>query len=451
MNKARLLVVDDDLDLLHLIDMRLSAAGYEVIQATSGESALERFRAHRPRLVITDLRMGAMDGLTLFTHLQAEAPTVPVIILTAHGSIADAVAAGQKGVFSFLTKPFDGQELLRRVKDALCLSPALDPAHASAHWRRTLLTANVRMEDLLRQALHISEEDRCALVVGPNGSGKATLVQAMHQAGKRASAPLVALSATDLPAPELEAALLPEGEQSVFRQANGGVLHIRDIGALSALAQSRLFAVLLAQAQAADPLNSMGNRTGYSQRGQPGQPAIDVQIVASSSQALDTAVAEGAFRSDLFYVLSAATLTIPPLAERPEDIPMLTAHFLAAISPEKRMTLAPDAHFALLKARWPGNIRQLRNVLEQAVSLSLTPSIPEAIITRIIREHDESNLPAIDDARREFERDYLVRLLQTTVGNVAHAARVARRNRTEFYKLLARHGLNPANFKQKPR
>ena len=445
MSKARLLVVDDDLDLLHLIDMRLSAAGYEVIQATSGESALELFRAHRPRLVITDLRMGAMDGLTLFGHLQAEAPTVPVIILTAHGSIADAVTAGQQGVFSFLTKPFDGQELLRRVRDALRLSPALDPAHASARWRRTLLTANVRMEDLLRQALHISEEDRCALIVGPNGSGKATLIQAMHQAGRRTSAPLVTLSATDLPASELESALLPAGEQSVFQQANGGVLHIRDIGALSSLAQSRLFSVLLAQTRAADPLNRLESRSDNC------PPAIDVQILASSSQPLDTAVAEGAFRSDLFYVLSAATLAIPPLAERPEDIPMLAAHFLGAISPEKRVTLAPDAHFALLKARWPGNVRQLRNVLEQAVALSLTPTIPEAIITRIIREHDESSLPAIDEARREFERDYLIRLLQTTVGNVAHAARVARRNRTEFYKLLARHGLNPASFKQKPR
>ena len=288
MSKARLLVVDDDLDLLHLIDMRLSAAGYEVIQATSGESALELFRAHRPRLVITDLRMGAMDGLTLFGHLQAEAPTVPVIILTAHGSIADAVTAGQQGVFSFLTKPFDGQELLRRVRDALRLSPALDPAHASARWRRTLLTANVRMEDLLRQALHISEEDRCALIIGPNGSGKATLIHAMHQAGRRASAPLVTLSATDLPASELEGALLPAGEQSVFQQAIGGVLHIRDIGALSSLAQSRLFSVLLAQTRAADPLNRLESRSDNS------PPAIDVQILASSSQPLDTAVAEGA-------------------------------------------------------------------------------------------------------------------------------------------------------------
>ena len=160
-------------------------------------------------------------------------------------------------------------------------------------------------------------------------------------------------------------------------------------------------------------------------------------------------MAEGEFRSDLFYLLGGATLHIPPLSERREDIPILAAHFLSTISPETRHTLTPDALSALQTARWPGNIGQLRNALEQIVSLTLTSCIPAALVRRVIRESDEESIPAIDDARREFERDYLVRLLQTTVGNVAHAARLAQRNRTEFYKLLARHGLDPVNFKQK--
>jgi two-component system response regulator GlrR len=140
---------------------------------------------------------------------------------------------------------------------------------------------------------------------------------------------------------------------------------------------------------------------------------------------------------------------IPPLSERPEDIPMLATHFLSRISPEMRITLTPDALFALQKARWPGNVRQLKNVLEQAASLTLNSSIPAILIRRVIRECDEGTLPAFDDARKEFERDYLVRLLETTAGNVARAARVAHRNRTEFYKLLAKHGLDPVSFKQK--
>ena len=174
-----------------------------------------------------------------------------------------------------------------------------------------------------------------------------------------------------------------------------------------------------------------------------------MQILASSPRPLDTAVAEGEFRSDLFYLLGAATIQIPPLSERPEDIPVLATHFLSGISPETRVTLTPDALFALQKAHWPGNVRQLKSVLDQVASLALTGAIPEALVSRVIREYDEESLPAIDDARRDFERDYLIRLLQTTVGNVAHAARVAQRNRSEFYKLLARHGLNPITFKQK--
>ena len=442
MSSGRILIVDDDLDLLHLISVRLRAAGYEVIQATSGESALNSFREHRPQLVITDLRMGEMDGLALFAHLQAEAPTVPVIILTAHGSIPDAVSASQRGVFGFLTKPFDGQELLRRVSDAVRISPVLDPTHDSARWRQSVLTVSVRMEDVLRQAFRVSEEDRCALIIGPNGSGKTALVEAIHQAGKRSLLPLVTLACTDHPAFDLEAALQSNADSSVFDQAKNGVLHIRDVGALSPLAQSRLYSVLFAQMQGRDPLCGL---TDISRR----DDVPDVQVIASSPRTLDAAVAEGRFRSDLFYLLGGATLQIPLLAERPEDIPLLAAHFLAGISPETRITLTPDALNALQKARWPGNVRQLKSALEQVASLIVTPSIPAVLISRVIRECEEESLPAFDDARRAFERDYLVRLLQITAGNVAHAARVAQRNRSEFYKLLARHGLDPASFKQK--
>jgi len=441
MTGARILVVDDDLDLLHLIGVRLKAVGYEVLQAASGEQALLDFREHHPRLVITDLRMGGMDGLALFAHLQAEAPTIPVIILTAHGSIPDAVAASQRGVFSFLTKPFDGQELLRRVGDAIRISPLLDPAQDDARWRRRLISASVRMDDLLRQALRVSEEGGNALVIGPNGSGKSTLVEAIHQAGKRASAPLVTLVGADHRPAELEALLRPDAKDGVFAQARKGVLHIRDVGALTVRAQSLLFSVIFVQQQASDPLHHMSVKAGGG--------VMDVQIIASSSRPLDAAVVEGEFRSDLFYLLGGSTLRLPPLAERAEDIPLLAAHFLTEISPERRMTLTPDALFALQKARWPGNVRQLRNVLCQAVSLSLTPAIPEAIIDRVIRDCDEASLPAIDEARKEFERAYLIHLLQTTVGNVARAARVAQRNRSEFYKLLARHGLDPGAFKHK--
>jgi len=442
MKGARILVVDDDLDLLHLIGVRLAAAGYEAIEAVSGKDALLKFRAHRPQLVITDLRMDEMDGLALFTRLQAEAPAIPVIILTAHGSIPDAVAASQRGVFSFLTKPFEGHELLRRVADAIRISPALDPAQEQAQWRRDVVSASVRMDAVLRQALRVSQEDRCALIVGPDGSGKTTLAQAIHRAGKRSAAPFITLACTEHPASELEAALLSDSTGSAFALAASGVLHIRDIGALSPLAQSRLYAALFGQMQARNPLAGLAGRADRPDN-------VDAQVIATSPRPLDTAVAEGAFRSDLFYLLGGATLQLPPLAERPEDVLALATHFLSRNGSAVRHKLTPDAMDALQKARWPGNVRQLKSVLEQVVSMTLTQAIPGALVKRVIRDYDKESLPAFDDARRGFERDYLVQLLQITVGNVSHAARVAQRNRSEFYKLLARHGLDPVSFKQK--
>jgi len=435
-----ILVVDDDPGILHLVGLRLASAGYQVSTADSGESALLRFRETPPQLVITDLRMGGMDGLTLLDHLQATAPSVPVIMLTAHGSIPDAISATQRGVFGFLTKPFDGQELLQRVAEAIQLSPLLNPEHASAEWRKEVVSVSVLMEEALRQALRISLEGKPALLVGPAGAGKATLVRAIHRAGTRAASPLVHLVASDYPSSEQEAMLSPYDPQSIWAEAEGGLLYIEEIGALSLAAQARLFAVILAQMQASDPLFRLGLPSSS-------EAVANVQVIASTARSLDAAIADGRFRRDLFYALGKVCLQLPSLAERPEDIAVLSRYFLASIRPEIGLSLAPGALCALQEARWPDNVRQLRSVLEQAAESCLTPVLTEAAVRRVIRQYEAECLAGFDDARRDFEREYLIRLLQTTAGNVSHAARVARRNRTEFYKLLARHGLDPVDFK----
>lgn len=437
---GRILVVDDEPGMLQLIAMRLTKAGYQVSTAESGAAALQSFGENHPQLVITDLCMGEMDGLALFDHLQATAPSVPVIMLTAHGTISDAVAATQRGVFSFLAKPFDGRELLQRVAEAIQLSPLLSPEHASAQWRKGLISVSARMEEVLRQALRISLEGSPALLLGPSGCGKATLVGAIHQAGPRANAPLLRLACSDYSAAELEAMLSPGDRQGIIARAAGGLLYLEEIGALSLIAQARLLSVLFAQKQASDPLYRLGQAATL-------EDVPDIQVIASTPRSLDAAVAEGRFRRDLFYLLSKVTLQLPSLAERPEDIPVLSRHFLGKIRPESGLSLAPGALLALLAARWPGNVRHLKNVLEQVAESSLTPVLSEAAVRRAMREHEVGSLAAFDEARRDFERDYLIRLLQVTAGNVTHAARVARRNRTEFYKLLARHGLDPADFK----
>lgn len=439
---ARILIVDDDQDILHLIGMRLEANGYEVIAAASGEEALNSFRSTRPQLVITDLRMGDMDGMTLFAHLHAEAPLVPVIILTAHGTIPEAVAATQQGVFSFLLKPFDSQELLRRVADALRLSPVLDLADEGAQWRRDFLSADLRMEEVLRLARRCAEEKRTTLILGPQGAGKRSLAQAIHRAGELADGPFIDVSCSDLSGDDAERLFMLGQPDSLPERARHGVLYLRDLGDLPLPAQSRLFTFLFSQMQARDPLQRLHSNTHLTK-------LPEVQVIASSTRSLDNVVTEGTFRSDLYYLLGGCTLQLPALGDRRDDVPLLARHFLRAI--DARRNLTADALAVLQEARWPGNVRQLKTVLTQAVAQSTGTTIGEAVVRRIIRDCDEAALIAFDDAKREFERDYLIRLLQATSGNVSHAARVAQRNRTDFYKLLARHGLDPVSFKGRAR
>lgn len=430
-NKAKILVVDDDPDLLHLIGMRLTVAGYEVIGASSGEHALECFRAGRPQVVITDLRMAGMDGHALFARLHEEAPSVPVIIVTAHGTIPDAVAAIQCGVFEFLTKPFDGQELLSRVATAVALSPPVAPAAESGGWRDEIVSVGMAMDELLRQARRAAEDRQPLLIHGPRGAGKTTLARAIHRASPRRGSHFVAVCCAgerakpdDLRFDGCNAAL-----SELIASAAGGTLLLQEIGALSLADQARVL-----------PLVRSTEPFGYAGNGLP-----DVRVLAASSQPLDKAIRDGAFRADLYYAVSATTLRVPSLAERQEDIPALVAHFVNRHGNRRR--LSPKAITLLQETPWPGNIRQLENVVEQSLRASVSSLVSVSLIRRLLQEEQEKHMAAFGQARRTFEREYLEQLLLATGGNVARAAHIAKKNRTEFYKLLARHGLAPTAFK----
>jgi two-component system response regulator GlrR len=430
---ARILVVDDDPDLRDLIGMRLAAAGYIVALAASGEEALASFAAERPRVVITDLRMDGMDGHALFERLHALAPSLPVIILTAHGTIPDAVAATQRGVFGFLTKPFDGKELLARVADAVALSPSLALAEDAADWQAGIVSASHAMDELLRQARRSAAHHDPLLVVGPRGAGKEALARMVHAAGPRAKKPFVALRGAALSADAHPEATLAEALQA----AAGGTLFIDGIGELSADMQVRLLPLV----------REAGIFGGKSN---PAAKRQDVRLIAAAAQSLEPAVRAGSFRSDLYYSLGQATLAVPPLDERREDIPLLVAEFTRrwlAKTPGVGRGFAPGAVAQLYEAPWPGNVRQLRSIVEQALRQTVTPLVPASLVRRLMREENEREMETFDDARRSFEYRYLVDLLAATSGNVARAARIAGRNRTEFYKLLARHQIEPAAFK----
>jgi len=448
MNRGDILLVDDDPDLLKLISLRLTSAGYRVRTADSGETALATIAVERPATVITDLRMPGIDGLQLFQAIHRQHPALPVIILTAHGTIPDAVSATQRGVFGYLTKPFDSQELLQKVASALKVSGG-EPAggdSTAGEWRAGIITRSPRMEDLLRQAKLVADSDASVLIFGESGTGKELLARAIHQASRRRDKPFVAVNCGAIPSDLLESELFGhargaftgavQAHKGLFQAADGGTLFLDEIGDMPLPLQVKLLRVL----QEAE-VRPVGSTQAI---------PVDVRVISATHRDLDSQREQGLFREDLYYRLNVVSLKLPSLAERREDIPLLAAHILQRLGERYRKpasTLAPDAMALLIAAPWPGNVRQLLNLLEQAVALTTTPIIPATLVQAALKE-DAAALIPFEEARKTFERDYLVRLLKITGGNVTQAAQLAKRNRTEFYKLLQRHRLEPGMFKE---
>jgi two-component system, NtrC family, response regulator GlrR len=447
MNASDILLVDDDPDLLRLISLRLTSAGYRVRTADSGETALATLAVLRPAVVVTDLRMPGIDGMQLFQAIHREHPALPVIILTAHGTIPDAVSATQRGVFGFLTKPFDSQDLLQKVAAAIKLSGDHREADApDAEWRAGIVTRSPKMEDLLRQARLVAESDASVLIFGDSGTGKELLARAIHRASKRADGPFVAVNCGAIPAELLESELFGhargaftgavQAHRGLFQTADGGTLFLDEIGDMPLPLQVKLLRVL--QEGEVRPLGATQSIP------------VDVRVISATHRDLEAQRAAELFREDLYYRLNVVSLRLPPLAERREDIPVLATHILRRLAEryhKPQPTLAPEAMALLIAAPWPGNVRQLLNLLEQAVALTSTAVIPASVVQNALSE-DASALVPFEEARRSFEREYLVRLLKITGGNVTQAAQMAKRNRTEFYKLLQRHKLEPSMFKE---
>jgi len=439
----KVLLVDDDKDLLQLIAMRLTAAGYAVTAVESGEQALASLAVARPQVVVTDLRMQGMDGLALFDAIYQSSPSLPVVILTAHGTIPEAVAATRRGVFSFLTKPFEPKVLLDTVAEAMRLSsPSLGE---SEDWRVDMITRSSIMEDLLAQARRVAASDASVCIFGASGTGKELLAKAIHRASPRREAPFVAVNCGAIPEGLLESELFGHKKGSftgavadrrgLFQAAQGGTLFLDEIGDMPLPLQVKLLRALEER-----KIRPVGSHESFD---------VDVRVIAATHRKLEERIASGEFREDLYYRLNVVKLYIPTLAERREDIPLLANHFLTRLAERyrrNRLGFSPEAMQLLVSAPWPGNVRQLLNVIEQAVALASTEVIPESLVRQALDAGDTALTP-LDEARRAFERDYLVRILKITSGNVTKAARLAGRNRTEFYRLLERHSLEPGMFK----
>ena len=444
--KPLVLLVDDDHDILKLVSMRLNASGYEVQAVDSGETALAALAASRPQLVITDLKMDGMDGMALFEAIHNTAPTLPVIILTAHGTIPEAVAATKRGVFGFLPKPFDNQALLEQVAQALKLSGGISVTGAAdSAWRNDIVTASAAMEDVLSRARLVAQSDASVFIYGASGTGKELLARAIHRASARAAGPFVAVNCAAIPEALMESELFGHKKgaftgaaydhKGLLQSADGGTLFLDEIGDMPLPLQAKLLRAL--QERQVRPVGATQTVD------------VDMRIVSATHRSLEQRIAERQFREDLYYRLNVVALSIPALAQRPEDVVPLALHFLKQVAARYRKEVngfAPEALEQLVAAPWPGNVRQLQNVVEQTVALCTNGVIPASLVQSALN-HQSSGLTPLDQAKRAFECDYLVRILKITQGNVAQAAKLAQRNRTEFYKLLERHQLEPGRFK----
>lgn len=446
----RILLVDDDADLLHLISVRLKANGYEINAVESAQKALSQLNTFKPHVVVTDLRMPGMDGMALFEEIQQRFIGLPVIVLTAHGTIPDAVAATQKGVFSYLVKPFEADVLLSCLEKALRQGKGAMPAdwadNTDDRWRSEIVSCSQVMENLLQQTLTAARSDVSVLIQSQTGTGKELLAKAIHKASERRDYPFTALNCAAIPENLIESELFghvagsftgaKKENPGLFQSANGGTVFLDEIGDMPLAAQAKLLRVL--EEHEVRPVGSTKT------------VPIDIRIIAATHHDLGDKVSKGEFREDLYYRLNVIILELPPLSERREDILLLANHFrgiLAEKHGKKISGFSPRAAEMMVSAPWPGNVRQLYNVVEQCVVLSGTPIISHNLVEKSLR-HKPDSLLGLNEARERFEHDYLVRLLNLTEGNIALAARLAERNRTEFYNLLKRHSLNPAQFRK---
>jgi two-component system response regulator GlrR len=446
MKKPAILVVDDDAALRELITLRLEANGFKVEAVDSGEAAMAQLALARPDAVLTDMQMGGMDGMALFRAIHARDPSLPVIVLTAHGTIPDAVAATQQGLFGYLTKPYDAPTLIDLLKRATRLTGS-SPETSDDSWRSDIVTASPAMDTLLAEARLAAQSEAAVLIQGESGTGKELLARAIHRASPRHARPFVAINCGAIPAELLESELFGHmkgaftgagrDHPGLFLSAQGGTVFLDEIGDMPPPLQVKLLRVL--QEGEVRPVGATETRP------------VDVRILSATHRNLEEAIVSGEFREDLYYRLNVVNLTLPPLRERREDIPLLAQHFLAALTEKYQRRIhgfAPDALDMLVAADWPGNIRQLHNVLEQCVALCTTATIPATLVARALRDKPTEIQP-LAEARTAFERDYLITLLKLTRGQVSEVARLAGRNRTEVYRLLQRHDLTPALFKDR--
>jgi len=435
--KPKILVVDADPAMRRLLGVRLGGANYVVQSVGGAQAALDACVRSRPNLVVTDLRLTDMGGIAFLKELKSRWPLVSVIVLTAHGTIPEAVEATQCGAFGYLVKPIEREELLGQVQRAIAAS-TFNPDDSD--WRSKIVSRSQLMEDRLSIANRAANCDVPVLLTGENGTGKELLARAIHAASPRRKQPFVVLACKDRPRHMLESELFgSESQESALQRAQDGTLLLDEIGELPADLQ-----VALARAIAEYSLPSSNAHDANS------APARkNARLICTTSRDLHALAHSGAFFRDLLEQINILPIEIPPLGRRREDIPLLVSHFLeqATEAGDQKKIYSPKAIELLATTDWPGNVRQLFDLVKQHVALCHGKLMSKEFVQQSLGPQPPS-MPAYDEARDQFSRDFLAANLQRAGGNVTKAARLAKRNRSDFYKLLERYRLQVHDFKE---
>ena len=446
--QTRILLVDDDSDHLALCSRWLSLSGYQVDAVDSGVQALALLEHTRPDLVISDLIMDGMDGLRLLSEIHRQDPVLPTMIVSGRAGVPDALAAAHLGVSGFLEKPLVKDSFLSAVADVVHVTPP--PEFQGGDLQTSagrLIYRSAVMQELVGRVNRVASGLSTVMLTGETGTGKELIAHAIHDLGPRRDQPFISINCSALPEQLLESELFGHEKGAftgattrhtgLFQAANGGTLFLDEIGDMPLALQAKVLRVL--QDFAVRPVGGLHS------------VKIDVRVISATHQNLAEMADQKQFRDDLYYRLNVVPLHVPPLRERAEDIAALLEFFLQHLAERGDGTLksfAPEARAALVQAPFPGNIRQLQNVVERCVVLGSGNVIPRSLVIEALQDQT-LGMPTLDDARNSFERRYIASLLRATNGNVTTAAKIAGRNRTEFYNLLSRHSLRPEAFRQR--
>jgi two-component system, NtrC family, response regulator GlrR len=449
----RLLVADDDLNILKVLKMRLESEGYQVDTASDIAAAKNLAVKNEYELAILDMKFSGGSGIELMKSIREVDRDLPVIILTAYGTIESAVEAMKEGAYIYLTKPFDYRELLLQVKNAIEKSnlsrevKRLRSIISQDHNIQNIIGRSEIMKQVFDVTALAAQSNSNVFISGESGTGKGLIARALHQLSDRKDKAFVSLNCAAIPESLLESELFGfekgaftgavANKKGLFLQADGGMIFLDEISEIPLAMQGKLLKAL--EEKEFYPLGSQ-------------KPVkVDIRIVSASNKDIEKEVEKGSFRGDLFYRIHVIPIRMPPLRERKEDIPLLVEHFLeksAAKMNKQIKNLTPQALKKIIGYSWPGNVRELENVIECAAVMARDDVISEDMLVVTDQKMDESAIRSFRESKQDFERNYLIDLMKISKGNVSQAAKLAGKYRADLYALLEKYNLNPLEFRK---